>query len=83
MKTWQVQEAKARFSELLRVTVEDGPQIVSHGRPTAVVVPMEQWQRLQQRPRSLKALLQAPDGPDGVILPRRGRLRRHDPEALD
>ncbi|ASR43755.1 hypothetical protein BEN78_10620 [Xanthomonas citri pv. mangiferaeindicae] len=84
MKTWQVQEAKARFSELLRASVEDGPQIVSHhGKPTAVVVPMEQWQRLQQRPRSLKALLQAPDGPDGLPLPPRGRLRRHDPEALD
>ena len=41
MKTWQVQEAKARFSELLRASTEEGPQLVSsHGKPTAVVVPV-------------------------------------------
>jgi len=84
MKTWQVQEAKARFSELLRASVEEGPQIVSHhGKPTAVMVPIAQWQRLQQRkPRSLKALLLAPEARGDLPLPERGRLRRRKPPTL-
>lgn len=84
MKTWQVQEAKSRFSELLRASVEEGPQIVSHhGKPAAVVVPIAQWQRLQQqRPRSLKALLLAPEARGELPLPERGRLRRRNPPPL-
>lgn len=84
MKTWQVQEAKSRFSELLRASVEEGPQIVSHhGRPTAVVVPIAQWQRLQQqRSRGLKALLLAPEARGELLLPERGRLRRRNPAPL-
>lgn len=79
MKTWQVQEAKARFSELLRASVEEGPQLVSHhGKPTAVVVPLEQWQRLQQQPPSLKTLLLAPAARGELALPERGRQRRRD-----
>ncbi|MFT4195683.1 MAG: type II toxin-antitoxin system Phd/YefM family antitoxin [Pseudomonas sp.] len=73
-KTWQVQEAKARFSELLRASAEQGPQIVSlHGKPTAVVVPMAQWQRMQQRtPRSPKDILLAPAPRFDLALPPRG-----------
>jgi prevent-host-death family protein len=60
-KIWQVQDAKTHFSELLRASVEDGPQIVSyHGKPAAVIVPMAQWQQLQQlQPRDLKDFLLA------------------------
>ncbi|MCD9007039.1 type II toxin-antitoxin system Phd/YefM family antitoxin [Luteimonas sp. XNQY3] len=84
MKTWQVQEAKARFSELLRASAEEGPQIVSlHGKPTAVVVPIAQWQRLQQQPaRSPKALLLAPEARGELPLPERGRLHRRAPSSL-
>lgn len=84
MKTWQVQEAKARFSELLRASVEEGPQVVSHhGKPTAVVVPMAQWRQLQQRaPRSLKSLLLSPAARGDLTLPERGRLRRRSARPL-
>lgn len=36
---WQVQEAKQRFSELLRQARDEGPQVVTrHGEEVAVVV---------------------------------------------
>ena len=39
MQTWQIQTAKARFSELVKQAAEDGPQeITQHGKPVAVVV---------------------------------------------
>lgn len=56
---WQVQQAKARFSELLERTLNEGPQTVTrHGKPVAVMVPVEDYQRLRRR-KSLKALLAA------------------------
>lgn len=78
MKTWQVQEAKSRFSELLRASREEGPQTISHhGRPTAVVVPIAQWQRMQQQQPShdLKALLLAPEPRFDLEIPPRGKWR--------
>jgi prevent-host-death family protein len=61
--SWPVQEAKARFSELLEASVRQGPQIVTkRGVETAVLVPIEQWRSLQQRARpTLKELLLAPE----------------------
>jgi prevent-host-death family protein len=42
MRSWQVQEAKARFSEFLEASKE-GPQVVTkRGVETAVLVPIEQ-----------------------------------------
>lgn len=84
MKTWQVQEAKARFSELLRASVEEGPQVVSHhGKPTAVMVPIAQWQRLQrQQARSLKSLLLAPEARGDLNIPARGRSKSRKPPAF-
>lgn len=84
MKSWQVQEAKARFSELLRAAADDGPQLVSHhGKPAAMVVPYAQWQRLQQRqPPDLKALLRSPRARGELALPARGRLRSRTPPTF-
>ena len=52
---WQVQDAKARFSKLLETSLAEGPQIVTkRGVETAVLVPIEQWRRLESvtRPAS-------------------------------
>ena len=59
MSDWQVQDAKARFSELLNLTLKDGPQVVTRrGVAAAVLVPIDEWRRLQDSSRpSLKALL--------------------------
>ena len=44
---WQVQEAKQRFSEVLRAA-ESEPQIVTkHGEEVAVVIDMAQYRRLR------------------------------------
>ena len=40
--TWQVQEAKSRFSELLDRAASEGPQTITrHGKPVARVVPLD------------------------------------------
>lgn len=81
---WPVQEAKARFSELLETCVREGPQVVSRrGAELAVLVPMQQWRRLQARARpSLKELLLAQAARSDVLVPPRGRARRRQPLAL-
>ena len=50
MQTWQIQTAKARFSELVKQAAEDGPQeITLHGKPVAVVLSREAFERLNKR----------------------------------
>lgn len=80
---WQVQDAKARFSELLEVSLREGPQIVTRrGVEVAVLAPIEEWRRLNRETRpSLKELLLAPEPRVTFSLPRRGRLRRRPVEA--
>ena len=49
-RTWQVQTAKARFSEFLERSLAEGPQIVTkRGVETAVLVPIDQWRRLERQ----------------------------------
>ena len=49
MATWQLQEAKARFSELVETARTAGPQVITRrGVETAVLVPAEEWNRLRQ-----------------------------------
>jgi prevent-host-death family protein len=46
-KDWQLQDAKARFSELFRLAREVGPQrVTKHGRAAVVVLPAEEYERL-------------------------------------
>lgn len=87
MRSWPVQEAKAKFSELLDRTLEEGPQIVTkRGIEAAVLVPVERWRRLEQLAQpTLKALLLAsePRFEEGLPLPPRGRLRRRLPAPIE
>jgi len=44
---WPLQDAKQRFSELIRAAESDGPQLVSrHGKEVAVVLDIEEYHRL-------------------------------------
>jgi antitoxin Phd len=81
MAAWQVQDAKARFSELLDITLKRGPQVVTRrGVEAAVLVPIEEWRRLQQETRpGLKELLLGPGPRFENIVPPRGKLRRRRP----
>jgi len=84
MANWQVQDAKARFSELLETTLKKGPQVVTRrGLEAAVLVPIEEWRRLQELSRpGLKELLLG-DGPRFEnIVPTRGALRRRRPPSF-
>ncbi len=74
---WPVQEAKARFSELLEKSVKEGPQIVTkRGIETAVLVPIKEWRALQQTARpSLKELLLAPEPRFEMDIPDRRQWR--------
>jgi antitoxin Phd len=85
MKSWPVQDAKARFSELLETCLTQGPQIVTRrGAEAAVLVPVEEWRRLQQSARpSLKSLLLSDDARGALDLPPRGGQRRRPPPGLD
>jgi prevent-host-death family protein len=84
MKHWPVQDAKARFSELLETCLRDGPQIVSkRGSEAAVLVPIGEWRRLQQAARpTFKELLLTDEGRADIPLPARGHRRRRTPVAI-
>ena len=52
MTFWPVQDAKARFNELLETCLREGPQIVTKRGAEAVgMVPVAEWRRLQQTAR--------------------------------
>jgi prevent-host-death family protein len=84
MKAWPVQDAKARFSEMLDACLSDGPQIVTRrGAEAAVLVPMREWQRMRDTAKpSLKELLLSDRWRGDIPVPARGRLRRRMPRAL-
>ena len=84
MSKWQVQDAKARFSELLETCLSDGPQVVTkRGVEAAVLVPMAEWRALQVSARpSLKELLLADVPRVDFAVPPRGQRRRRPPRGL-
>jgi prevent-host-death family protein len=46
---WQLQEAKARLSEVVKKAAKEGPQkITVHGEPAAVVISSEEYKRLKR-----------------------------------
>jgi prevent-host-death family protein len=84
MKTWPVQDAKARFSELLETCMKEGPQLVTRrGTEAAVLVPVAEWERLNQTKRlTLKEWLLA-DTPKGDLnIPPRKRYRMRPPPTF-
>ena len=85
MKSWPVQDAKARFSEMLEACLRQGPQLVTkRGSEAAVLVPIEDWRRLKGGSvRSLKELLLTDEARGDIELPPRGRRSRRPPPRLD
>lgn len=57
-QTWQLQTAKARFSELFRRAYTEGPQVVTRqGKEQVVVIKAEQFAQLTKRARQPKSLV--------------------------
>lgn len=85
MHVWPVQDAKARFSEFLDSCLAEGPQMVTRrGVEAAVLIPVQEWRRLQAAAQpSLKALLLADEARIEELVPARGMVRRRAPVDLD
>lgn len=85
MHSWPVQDAKARFSEFLEACIKEGPQMVTkRGMEAAVLVPVEEWRRLQAAARpSLKELLLTDEGRAELELPARGGVRRRKIDPVE
>ena len=74
---WRLQDAKARFSELVRLAHTDGPQHVTlHGRDSVVVVDAGEFHRLKgtRTGQLLIDALQASPHPEIEVEPRRSAM---------
>ncbi len=71
MHTWQLQEAKSRFSEVVDLTLKEGPQLVTRrGEEAVVILAAKDYRNLTgQTPRLMDCLLHAPRG-DALLLKR-------------
>ena len=69
MSEWQLQQAKARLSELLKRARDEGPQVVTlHGKQAAVVLSTAAYEKLTQtKPSFVEFLLSGPRWPDDVL----------------
>jgi antitoxin Phd len=85
MHTWPVQNAKARFSELLEACLTEGPQLVTkRGAETAVLIPIEMWRKLQSTAKpTLKELLLSDENRGDLILPARGQKKRRPVQPME
>jgi prevent-host-death family protein len=55
---WQIQEAKQRFSEMIRAVAQEGPQVITrHGEDVAVVVDIAEYRRLTRPAVDLARIL--------------------------
>jgi prevent-host-death family protein len=74
---WPLQDAKARFSELVKRAREQGPQHVSvRGAPAVVVVSEEEFAKLTSQRRSIvDHILEGAPWPDDLVDAINGRAR--------
>ena len=64
MQTWQLQEAKSRFSEVVELTLKEGPQLITRrGEEAVVILAASEYRRLSgQTTNLIDCLLNAPRG---------------------
>ena len=75
--TWQLQEAKQKFSEVVDSAVSDGPQIVTRrGKEVAVVLSIAAFKKLLGRKPDFKKFLTTGVSFDGLDLERSRDLPR-------
>lgn len=85
MTKWQLQDAKARFSELIDDTLEKGPQMVTRrGVDTAIVVSVDEWRKLKNEKQLTWKDVLLGEGPRfDILLPKRGTGRSRKPLVFD
>src|ERR1700722_8801800 len=55
---WQIQDAKQRFSEMIRAVKGQGPQVITrHGEDVAVVIDIGEYRRLTRPAADLGSIL--------------------------
>ena len=63
MHTWLLQEAKSRFSEIVELTLSEGPQMVTrHGQDAVVILSASDYRRMSGTPSLLNLIFNAPRG---------------------
>ncbi len=71
---WQLQEAKNRFSHVVDLAVKSGAQtITKHGKPTAVLVSIEEYEAIRSPKKSLFTALRECPEDLGSLIPERSR----------
>jgi prevent-host-death family protein len=83
MTIWQLQEAKARLSELVKRAASEGPQqITVHGVPAAVLVSAEEFARMKlakgEEPSFWEILRRAPLAGEDLVIERDPDTRFRD-----
>lgn len=59
LKSWQLQTAKARFSEVFQLARTEGPQLITRqGRDGVIMLPVEQYEQLVARSHQPVSLLE-------------------------
>lgn len=84
-RRWQIQDAEARFSEMLEACLSEGPQIVTvRGKDSAALVPIKQWHRLQRMAKpNLKDWLLAPEAWTETLTAPRTKQRDRLPVKIE
>ena len=76
--SWPVQDAKQRFSELIRTAKEDGAQIVTrHGEEIAVVIGIAEYRRLKGESTEFKDYLRSGPALDDLDISRSAEFPRN------
>lgn len=58
MERWKLEDAKARFSEVVRMAATEGPQLVTiRGKEAAVILAPEQYRQLLPKPKGHQTLM--------------------------
>ena len=60
MRRWQLQEAKAKFSEVVKLANKEGPQeITMRGQPTAILMSLDDFEKIREKKPSLVSLMRS------------------------
>jgi antitoxin Phd len=69
--TWQLQEAKSKFSQLINLALAEGPQFVTrHGEEVVVVLSVDYWAVAEPKPLLLDLLINSPLAGSGLVIER-------------
>jgi prevent-host-death family protein len=81
---WQLQDAKQRFSEVIRAAEQGEPQIVTrHGQDVAVVIDMEEYRRFKGERQDFKDFLVSEPRWDFDLMDYIGERDKTPPREID